>query len=75
MSVPPIIHLLGLIRIARPSLSSIRVLFPIADIDSTQDDPEFVDEGAESEEAQVEHSFPVAVPMHLVFVAGGTNSC
>ena len=69
----PIIHLSGLIRVAGSSLSSVRVLFSIADIDSTQDDPEFAEEGAESEEAQVEHGFPVRVGITITKVSYGSK--
>ena len=60
-------------RIAEPSLSSIRVLFSIADIDSTQDDPEFTNEGAENEEPEVEHSFPVRVGITITKVSCSCN--
>jgi len=53
---------------------SVRVLFSIADIDSTQDDPEYVEEGAESEEAEVEHSFPVRVGITITKPTTGALS-
>ncbi len=56
-------------RIAERLLFSIRVPFSIADIDSSQDDPEFVDEGAESGEAEAEHSFPVRVGITITKVS------
>ncbi|KAF8343106.1 mitochondrial glycoprotein [Cantharellus anzutake] len=52
---------------------TIRVLFSIADIDSTPDDPEFVD-GAEGEESESGHTFPVRVSITITKPNSGALS-